>query len=383
MGRILIVGSQNIIALNIPRLSKHEIDFASRRRLGQRVMTGISRIWKPLRGVNISVGPLQAYDLVHSFNAIPITRRPWVITFESTLPRTIGPLGQSFGRMLRHQLLDPQCRQLIALSNYALGKLRKANRSWPDLNNVIAKTRVIAPAVSITWGTVKKIVPAKPLQVIFVGNDFARKGGIVLLRVAEAALARRLPIRFHVVSAMRYAGNIYTDAARRNHYAEDLRLLSLENVTFHGRLKHRDVIGLLAQSHVQLMATVDDTYGFSVLEGYSVGVPAITTNVCALPEFVHDGRTGYLLKVQRDQWRNWRHLDKRDWHRLTELYDDLAEQALLRLECFLDKDILERTSHAALEYARAHHETSRQAADLDRLYSVAIGETADAGEATA
>lgn len=50
MGRILILGSPNIIALNIPRLSKHEIDFASRRRAGQRVMTGISRIWKPTRG---------------------------------------------------------------------------------------------------------------------------------------------------------------------------------------------------------------------------------------------------------------------------------------------------------------------------------------------
>ncbi len=43
MGRILVVGSPNIIALNIPRPSKHEIHFASRRRAGQRVMTGISR----------------------------------------------------------------------------------------------------------------------------------------------------------------------------------------------------------------------------------------------------------------------------------------------------------------------------------------------------
>ncbi len=74
--------------------------------------------------------------------------------------------------------------------NYGLGKLRKANH----------------------------FAPAKPLQVIFVGNEFARKGGIVLLRIAKAALARRLPIRFHVVSATRYAGNIYTDAAKSNHY---------------------------------------------------------------------------------------------------------------------------------------------------------------------
>ena len=38
-------------------------------------------------------------------------------------------------------------------------------------------------------------------------------------------------------------------------------------------------------------------FGFAVLEALSFGIPTIVSNVCALPELVSDGKTGYVVRA--------------------------------------------------------------------------------------
>ncbi len=144
------------------------------------------------------------------------------------------------------------------------------------------------------------------LKIVFIGNHLGRKGEIAALRWAQKARNAGLPLTIHIVSKLDYGGKIWTDFPDKNRYKADLKLLNLDNVIFHGKLPNQKVIELLAFSHFHLLTTLHDTYGYSVIESFSVATPAITTNVAALPEFVHNHKNGYLLNLELNEAREWK-----------------------------------------------------------------------------
>jgi glycosyltransferase involved in cell wall biosynthesis len=160
-------------------------------------------------------------------------------------------------------------------------------------------------------------------------------------------------------------------------YARDLRLLGLPAVTVRGSVSHAEVLQILAHSHVQVMTSLDDTFGYSVIEGYAMGTPAITTNVCALAETVLPGETGFRVDLPIDEWGNWIYRDERDrpdyWDILDTTYDDLAAQVVARLEELVDEPRMHGAlSEGALQRARSHHDPRRTSAALDELYDRAL-----------
>jgi hypothetical protein len=72
---------------------------------------------------------------------------------------------------------------------------------WPG-QQYSAKTHVLQPGYS-PHGAVSAHAPKsrETIRLIFVGNNFARKGGIVALRLARRALAEGLPLQIHIVSS--------------------------------------------------------------------------------------------------------------------------------------------------------------------------------------
>jgi glycosyltransferase involved in cell wall biosynthesis len=120
-----------------------------------------------------------------------------------------------------------------------------------------------------------------------------------------------------------------------------------------------------------------DTYGFSILEGFSVGTPAITTNVCALPEIIHPDKNGYLLHLQvneYDEYNCWGPLYKRGgqehWDFLDNTYNELAFQALNILIKIIDNpEDYEQISAGAIAQAHKVHNSQKTGERLDNLYS--------------
>ncbi len=58
-------------------------------------------------------------DLIHAFNRIPLNGPPYVIGFESHLPRTFSPDGKYYRSHLYKKLLSERCRRIVAISNFA------------------------------------------------------------------------------------------------------------------------------------------------------------------------------------------------------------------------------------------------------------------------
>jgi glycosyltransferase involved in cell wall biosynthesis len=380
MATVLLTGTRPMVRPNGPLGSRHRLIIETDQRARFVPRRIAERAWPPLAGLSWPHPSWARYDLIHGFNAIPITSKPWLVTFESILPRTLGTGGAALGRRLRERMLDDGCRGLIAMSYYARGKFMKANCDWPALSRVLPKVGVLYPHFPSRPATVRRYARGTELRLVFVGNDFARKGGVVALRAVERATAHGLPVRLDIVSGFRMGGSVYTDADRTR-YDVDLALLGHRAVTVHGRVPNDRVLALMAEAHIQVLPTMDDTFGYSVVEGYSVGTPAIATSVCAMPELVASD-SGAVLDLPGDEWGNWVGLvaDARAratheyWAEVSAAYDGLAEQLVEQLAGVIDEPgCIERWSEGALARFARNHESHQATAKLDALYDAALG----------
>jgi glycosyltransferase involved in cell wall biosynthesis len=320
--------------------------------------------------------PRGEYDILHFMNKIPLwVNKPWVVTFESGLPRIYSG-ADYLKRALRERLLSRNCLGVVAMSEWAKMIFLRANAGWDKLSDVLPKLSVLHPTVELRQEMPRKLHKGQTIQLVFVGNNFARKGGVVALRLARLALSTGLPIHIHIASGMQFARGAHADHPDPKRYEEDLRAMKLPNVTFYGALPNHRILELMQQAHIQLLATLHDTYGYSVLEGYSVGTPAITTNVCALPEIVSHGESGYLLDLPRDDRNCWTELKQVEqcaddcWTILDRTYDSLAEQAFQFISRIADDpEHVEKLSLGAINRVLKLHDPRRAADALEEIYN--------------
>ena len=344
-------------AFNGPRQSRHD--------LRVRKYLPLNRVLSSLDGVTaFSPADTIGAHLIHAFNRIPLNRLPFIIGFESHLPRVFGHERSAYERFLWGNLLSQRCRRIVAISQYAASNFRDgletAALSVGARAELLAKLEVRYPNLP---------VPAEPadlpmgeeIVLTFVGNHFARKGGCVAVRIAELARLRGLPIRVNIVSTLASGGPIWTDPERPGFYERYLKLLSLSNVRHIANLGNAEVKRLLAESHFSLLTTFGDTFGFSALESMSMGTPVLATQQGALPEVIDDGVSGLLLQGARTPGQRgwiWPYSQRAD-PAFEDLFADhverLATQGLDRLMTVMSNS----TAYAAMRraaHAKALHQ---------------------------
>lgn len=105
------------------------------------------------------------------------------------LPRTFG--NTRLKGILRKRLALNNCKKIIAMSDYPKSRFIRFNKDWNLLSEVLKKD-VIYP-LNVKSSTPKTYVKGQTLELVFIGNDFARKGGIVALRLTKKAKKIGLP----------------------------------------------------------------------------------------------------------------------------------------------------------------------------------------------
>ncbi|MBG1271285.1 glycosyltransferase family 4 protein [Nostoc sp. WHI] len=380
MVKVIIAGQKHLSIPNLPRNSRHTLIYPKAFPAGR---YPIEKIWYPL-GSFIAWQPVwEKYQAIHCFNRILYTNKPWFLTFEDHRVLYRNPQNKQEAviyELLNNRLALENCQKIIAISDYAKLRLVKRIEGWKIEEKIIKKLDIIHPSFPVRVHQSKLYQEKENLQIVFIGNHIARKGGVVALRLAKKAEKLGLPITIHIISGLEHGSGVPTDFPDRTKYVEDLKLLNLNNVIFHKNIPNEKVIELLSQSHFQLMATLHDTYGYSIIEGFSVATPAITTNVCALPEFVRHGENGYILELPIDEirhWSNWLYGEKTKtdeyWEILNSTYDYLAEQALQQIIQFLERtdkrEHYEFLSAGALAQAQIVHNSEKQNELFDNLYA--------------
>lgn len=315
------------------------------------------------------------FDLLHTLNAVPIrSATPYVVTFESYLPRVPDdrPLP-GFERWLMGKLLAPQCRAVIAFSEFAMRQLKLQVARNPGSEALLDKAEVLYPAAPLHAQS-PKASPSDSLRLLFVGRDFARKGGPALVRAHQALVARGVPVQTTVVSSLGWQRKgVVGPSSSEVMAAEHARLAScgIEHLT---TCPNDEVLQRMAEADFLVLPTVNDTFGFVTLEAMSLGTPVIGTSTYALPEIVEHGVDGFLLDMPNDpdvgRWTGLAHRTSAGYDDLyLALMDDLGRQMADRLEQFwAGRGSYEAMSAAALAKMRERFDPTAARDRLEQVY---------------
>jgi glycosyltransferase involved in cell wall biosynthesis len=112
-------------------------------------------------------------------------------------------------------------------------------------------------------------------RILFVGGEFRRKGGALLLDVFR----RRLRGRAELILVTR-----------------DI-VLSEPGITVHNdvQINSPELHQLYATSDLFVLPTLADCFSMVLIEALAAGIPVIATRVGGIPEIVLEGKTGYLV----------------------------------------------------------------------------------------
>lgn len=124
-------------------------------------------------------------------------------------------------------------------------------------------------------------MPDERVRLVFVGNDWDRKGGPRLLAWHQAHWTDRAEL--HVVSA----------SAPVDHAAK--------NVIWHGSVPYDRLMGeLLPSMDIFAMPTRQDMSPWAAIEAAGLGLPVVSSRLAGLGEIVVDGKTGLLFQPDDD-----------------------------------------------------------------------------------
>lgn len=215
-----------------------------------------------------------------------MARTPSVISLDATPANFSGiaaaydsKVATGFVAGIKHRRFESifrRARGLVAFSHWVRDSLMRDYGVDPD------RVVVIPPGVDTgSWKPaacdVSPMTPMRRLRLLFVGGDFARKGGDTLLDAWQAGLSGRCEL----------------DIVTR-----DPGVCSAPGLRVHRDLRPGTpaLRALFAQADLLVLPTRGDASPFAVLEALASGVPVLTTRVGAIGEMVHDGREGRLMR---------------------------------------------------------------------------------------
>ena len=241
-------------------------------------------------------------EIFHFWNSVANIHRPWVTTFEHTVPLwdTSNREELRFGLKLARR---DECRRLIAFSCAAFDS---AVSKWHGLlpsteaDSLIAKTEILLPPQPIIY---ERTGESKRHPVFaFVGKEFYRKGGLEVLEAFDALYATgRRDWQAIVVGDLSSFGDYasQTDSGAKARAAQLLERLRPNLRHLPTPVPHNAVIDILRQADFYLLPTYADTFGYTVLEAQACGAVAVATDVGSLPEVV-TAQTGLVIPLRDD-----------------------------------------------------------------------------------
>ena len=314
-------------------------------------------------------------DGMHFFNSVSYSQTPWITTFETVLPyfnkMKSGFKDPATLQLLTvnpsiHKALDamakPSCKALIALSQSTRDIQEQVLEYFPEYRRLIeGKIMVLHPPQAAK--------PYEPrdwsgkLQLLFVGRAFYRKGGQEMVHALDN-LRKKYPIHLTIVSSLDVESGWpgITDAQ----LSEDKRWLSTQDwITWYPQLSNDQVLELMQKSHLGLLPTWQDTYGYSVLEMQANGCPVLSTNIRSLPE-INRADCGWRLNHETNEWGEWKEIPEERKSEVSAHLVAVMEEELVKI---LDNpNELEAKGRRAVERIHQFHHPDHHAARLAEIY---------------
>lgn len=241
------------------------------------------------------------YDIFHLFNGISFGKKPWISTFETIIPRFPVNYNQQIKKGIK-ALANSNCKQIIALSENA-----KKNQLKFLEDNFLEYKKEIEKKIKIIHPSQKKIISDysdkklnKEITFTIVGADFFRKGGKEIVEVFDSLLSEKYEVKLNIVSSMNFGD--YASQTNEEDLNRAVKTIDKypDSISHYSYLDNKQVLDLLKSTHVAMLPSYADTYGYFVLEAQACGCPVITTDIRAFPE-INNHEVGYIIPVPKNE----------------------------------------------------------------------------------
>ena len=324
------------------------------------------------------------YDILHTFNYVCNVRKPWITTFETILPRMQETLKfhheeqkiDKTKHLYRNLSLlhNSNCKKIIALSDCAYN-IQKDFLIQIDssANEIINKTIVLHPPQKIL--TTEEEIKAKyqnfneKIEFVFVGNLFFRKAGDIIIETLKNYVKQGYRIHLNLISKLEYGDDVSLSTADDSMKYKKI-IEENDFITLYQNIPNSEVLKIIKKSHIGLLPTFADTYGYSVLEMQAMGVPVVTTNVRALSE-INNEKCGWICKLETNKYNEA--LYSREDSRI-EMKERLKTEFNKSIEEILNSnvDIYQEKGIQSLNRIKKEHNEEEYSKKLFKIYSESI-----------
>ena len=331
---------------------------------------------------------LSKFYVLHFYNTINFSSRiPWVVTIETCLPfnrlllDSIQSKNPDFSGINQDQntrkaielIDDKSCIGLLAMSQCTYNIQMEILSYFPEYaENIKKKTIVLHPPQELLINKIEEkgisYNDDELTRFIFIGRDFFRKGGSQILSVLER-FKKQHKFEVILISEINTKKNFahFTKADSEN----TLKYIS-ENgdwIKYCPSLSNDHVLELIKQSHVALLPTWMDTYGYSVLECQSGGCPVITTNVRALTEINND-ELGWVIPVPLNRLKHPIHNSLEEFNKFKSILENGLELAFN--DIFNNKHKIKEKASKCIKTVSLNNNPADYSEVLDKVYSGAL-----------
>jgi len=257
----------------------------------------------------------EGYELIHCTHCLSKNKnKPWITDIEGLFSLQIADELTKKGKdKIRKLLLRENCKKILPWT-YNIKK--ELIREFPEIKD---KVEVVYPAIP----SVKNLNKSKnkKLKIIYVSRYFDLKGGKIALEVMRRLLQRE-DIECIVVSDV----------------PEELKK-EYKEIKIYNIIPQEELFKLMEKSDIFLYPSPVDTFGFSLLEAMSFGLPIVTVNANqteSLDEIVKHYDTGMIINAKGDY--NYKNPGKKEeriieslvyWSKILIIFDKLRKEMSL------------------------------------------------------
>ena len=316
-------------------------------------------------------------DVLHLYNQINYSSQKWVTSFETLVPRFDETKNDHQKTEPSHsknnktekalqQICKSNCLGIISISNASAEIQHELLKNYPKYEEIIRKKlHVIHPAQEVLpHNENKSHYLENGLTLIFVGTQFHLKGGVEMVEVLKN-LKKQYNFKLIIISSFK-TDNYVTHVTREETEKTKKELEKEDWIEIYQNIPNEKVLNLIKDSHIGLLPTWSDTYGFSVLEMQAAGVPVITTDIRALPE-INNNQCGWLIHLPQNRLKQALYFTEAQKKELRETLKHQLEEILVNI--FANKDILKEKSKAAIERIKEEHNPEKVKEKLLKIYN--------------
>lgn len=266
------------------------------------------------------------YNLIHSTRGILIlNKKPWIVDLES---------GAAFSGLDWNYLKDPAMQKRIVkfLSSPYCKKILPQSDSAKKslLENVdCSKFKDKIETLYLAYRSTKlKRKKSKKVRISFIGRGFYEKG-CKDVQEAFKILNKKYPGKL----SLKIKGNV-----------PENKKLKLPNVKYLGRIDpyskfYKEIFG---DCDIYVQPTTIDSFGVTILEAMSTGLPIVCTDDFTLPEMVKEGYNGFLVKSEI-HWYDYRFNLKKYVKEVTKPHPQTIKELVKKLSILIENPKLRET----------------------------------------